>query len=104
MRWRVLLATGQEAVEVEFQVAAMRDRLMKSIPRFLRGLFRNVLKVALEEALKEDQISQERGWKLLLLLPRMLLHRMHRYAKIPWEELLNRFELFARPVVASGQM
>ena len=56
-----------------------RASVMKTVPHFLRGPFRNALKLALEEATwgnsRDDEVRQERGWKLLMLLPRMLLHR-----------------------------
>ena len=50
--------------------------VMKSVPRFLHGPFRNALKLAMEEVLVSgDPLRQERGWKVLMLLPRMLLPR-----------------------------
>ena len=56
-----------------------RACLMHRIPRFLRGPFRRALHVGLEEISEgcrvSDTMRQERGWKLFLLLPRMLLHR-----------------------------
>ena len=49
---------------------------MKTVPRFLHGPFRNVMKVVLEEVMaSEDPTRKERGWKAFLMLPRMLLHR-----------------------------
>ena len=68
---------------------------MKSVPRFLRGPFKNALKVAMEAALQEDELSQERGWKLFVMLPRMVLHRPPR-GNIAREKLISRFELFTR--------
>ena len=50
-----------------------RPSVMKSA-HFLKGPFCNALRLALEEAVSEDVI-RERGWKLWLLLPRMLLFR-----------------------------
>ena len=47
---------------------------MKTVPRFLRGPFRNALRVAMGEAVRPKAVRQERGWKLFLLLPRLLLH------------------------------
>ena len=55
-----------------------RGSVMKFVPRFLRGPFKNALKVAMEAALQEDEFSQERCWKLFVMLPRMLLHRQQR--------------------------
>ena len=42
---------------------------MKSVPD------RIAMRVALEEIDGADDIRRERGWKLFLLLPRLLLHR-----------------------------
>ena len=69
---------------------------MKNVPRFLKGPFRNVLRVALEEATSVQECRQERGWKLFILLPRMLLHRQPRGGLIPKEKLVQRFEAFGR--------
>ena len=43
--------------------------LNSSMPKFLVGMFRNALKIA------DDEVTEERGWKLFLMIPRMLLHR-----------------------------
>ena len=60
-------------------VFRQRASVMRSVPKFLEGPFRNALKLALEEATwgnsVQDEVRQERGWKLLELLPRMLLHQ-----------------------------
>ena len=71
-----------------------RACLMKSVPRFLRGPYRNAMRVALGEINVDDAVRQERGWKLFLLLPRMLLHRAPRGGTIPKAKLLGRFDLF----------
>ena len=51
-----------------------RASVMRSV--LLHGPFRNVLNLALEEATRgnhrQAEVRQERGWKLLELLPRML--------------------------------
>ena len=52
-----------------------RPSVMKSVPHFLKGPFRNALRLAMEDAVSEEVSRQERGWKLLFLLPRMLLFR-----------------------------
>ena len=61
------------------ETLAQRGCLMRSVPRFLWGSFRVAVKVALEEIMagvsRRSEIQQVRAWKLLLLLPRMLLHR-----------------------------
>ena len=70
---------------------------MKSVPRFLHGPFRNALKLAMEEALVSgDPLTHERGWKVLVLLPRMLLHRPPGGGHISRGKLIARFESFQR--------
>ena len=51
--------------------------VMKSVPRFMNGLHRIVVRVALE-AVNTTEVRVERGWKLFLFLPRMLLHGVDR--------------------------
>ena len=41
-------------------------------------------------------VRQERGWKLMMLLPRLLLHRPPGGGKIPKRKLVERFEKFSR--------
>ena len=77
-----------------------RPAVMKSVPKFLTGPFRNSLRVALDEATVgssvEDLARQERGWKLFLLLPRMLLHRPPGGGLLSKEKLSDRFKMFSR--------
>ena len=73
-----------------------RASVFKSVPKFLHGPFRNALKFALEECLSLEVLRQERGWKLLTLIPRMLLHRPPGGGLIPKSKLLGRFEAFSR--------
>ena len=57
-----------------------RAAVMKNVPKFLQGLFKKALKVALRHIVDcVGEVDQERGWKLLLMLPRMLLHRPPRW-------------------------
>ena len=74
-------------MEEEFDERAC---VMKSVPRFLRGPYRIV---ALEEIESADDTRRELGWKLFLLLPRLLLHRSPRGGTIPRSKLLKRFDL-----------
>ena len=74
-----------------------RVAVMKSVPRFLRCPFRNAMKLVLEEVLASDQeVQQERGWKVLMMLPRMLLHRPPGGGHISRNKLTSRFEAFSR--------
>ena len=76
--------------------AGVGQQVMKNIPRFLKRPFRNVLQAALEEVTAAERCRQERGWKLFLLLPRLLLHRFPRGGLISREKLVGRFQLFAQ--------
>ena len=71
-----------------------RACLMKTVPRFLKGPYRIALRTALEETNVEDLGRQELGWKLFLLLPRLLLHQGPRGGTIAKQKLLGRFEKF----------
>ena len=72
-----------------------RPSVMKSPPAFLRGAFRSALKLAIQEAVQGgdigDLVIQERGWKLLMMLPRMLLFKPPRGGSIGKEKLAERF-------------
>ena len=74
---------------------SMRAVLMKSPPAFVKGAYWAGLRVALREILQgrehSDDARSARGWKLLLLLPRMLLFRPPRGGLIPKQRLLDRF-------------
>ena len=72
---------GLDAVELSLMFDR-RAPVMKNIPHFLRGAFRNCLRLAME-ACQRDPVRCERGWKLFMLLPRMLLHRPPRGGNIP---------------------
>ena len=83
-------------------VEEMQERpcIMKSVPRFLRGNCPIVMRTALEEICagerSREEARAERGWKLFILLPRMLLHRQPRGGPIPRAMLISRFESFVR--------
>ena len=79
---------------------SQRTCVMHTVPRFLRGPFRRTLHVGLEEISEGHRANharrQERGWKLFLLLPRMLLHRPPRGGLISRTKLVVRFEMFLK--------
>ena len=66
--------------------------------RHLVGPFRHVMRVALEEVSEAagNAVQLERGWKLFMLFPRMLLHRPPRDGLISKSKLSERFDEFAR--------
>ena len=72
--------------------------VMKSPPKFLRGAYRAAMRIALKEIIAgetlSDEVRQTRGWKLFLLLPRMLLFRPPRGGLISRQRLFDRFTLF----------
>ena len=74
-----------------------RASVLKTVPHFLRGLYRIAMRVLqeIEEGNRGmEPVREERGWKLFLLLPRMMLHRPPRGGLIPRSKLIHRFELF----------
>ena len=71
-----------------------RAAVMKTVPHFLRGPFRNALRVAMDEALEENQLRSERGWKLNMLLPKLLLFRPPRGGNVHKSKLAGRFQEF----------
>ena len=79
---------------------AKRARVFKSPPAFLKGAFRSCLRLALEEVecgrSEFIDVRSVRGWKLFLLVPRLLLYRGARGGKIPKKQLQERFTLFAQ--------
>ena len=81
------------------RVFARREAVMKGVPRILWGSFHIALKLALEElaagSVANDRLRQERGWKLFLVLPRMLLHRPPRGGLLGKDKLLDRFQKFS---------
>ena len=76
-----------------------RACMMKTVPVFLKGPFRCALQTALAEIFccidVSDPIRRKKGWKLLMLLPRMLLHKPPRGGFISKAKLAARFEVFS---------
>ena len=69
------------------EVFEVRALVMRSIPKFLRGVFRGALKVSPQEILRgqqrNDRVAESRGWKLFLLPLRILLFRPPRGGLLP---------------------
>ena len=65
-----------------------------------RGAFCAALRLAMNEVRagrrEFNVLKQERGWKLFLLIPRLLLHRPARGGLTPRRKLRERFEKFAQ--------
>ena len=94
MRAELPLSDGEDMS----RVFAQRAAVMKAVPKFLWGSFRIALKLALEEVAAGSTTNdrrQERGWKLFLVLLRMLLHRPPRGALLRKEKLMAQFEKFS---------
>ena len=76
-----------------------RPCLMKSVPGFMKGAYRSAMRVALAEIdqgrAERDATRSSQGWKLFLLLPRLLLHKPPRGVSVPKKKLQYRFEVFA---------
>ena len=95
------------------QIFETRAHVMKSVPFVMRGAFRRALRLAMDEVLEgwesHSVLRQERGWKLFLLIPRMLLSRPPRGGLIPRNKLESRLAAFAADhwielINASGEM
>ncbi|CAK0891748.1 unnamed protein product, partial [Prorocentrum cordatum] len=89
---------AREALDATDAASVLRARVptLQRAPAFARGPFRNALRKALE-LIREgeaDETGAARGWKLFLLLPRLLLWREAGQQRIPKEQLLERFTRF----------
>ena len=75
-----------------------RANVMRSVPHVLRGAFRMALRVACQEILDGMEANSEartvRGWKLLMVLPRMLLFRPPRGGVVSRNKLESRVRQF----------
>ena len=79
-------------LEAEFQ---RRAAIMKTVPHLLRGPYRSAMRLAMREAFHDSEQRRQRGWKLLLLLPRLLLFRPCRGGNVHKEKLSKRFQNFS---------
>ena len=82
-----------ENVSVLFET---RANVLKTVPHFLKGPYRTATRIALTEASCGDEFRRVRGWKLFLVLPRVLLSRKPRGGLISREKLTSRFCLFSQ--------
>ena len=71
-----------------------RPCIMKSVPKFFRGPCRKAMRVAMDEANCGVPARQERGWKLFVLLPRLLLFRHARGGNMGKEKFAKRCDMF----------
>ena len=96
-RSQVIRSVLESLDEVDLRTL-FSQRASLNIPIFLVGPYRNAMRVALAEVggSAGNQVLLERGWKLFLLLPRMLLHRPSRGKLIAKTKLAERFEKFNR--------
>ena len=96
-RWWSQLGSIDLASEVRLPVATLQN-----VPRVLRGRMRHAWGIglrrlcAVQEAQRPSEDAQVRAWTLILLLPRMLLHRPRSERHVPWEDLCRRFERFEK--------
>ena len=68
---------------------------MKSVPHFLKGPYRNAMRLSMEEATHVNVVRSEREWRLFMLLPRLSLHRPSRRGHIHKSKLAERLNDFA---------
>ena len=87
-------------LESVFEIRAL---VMKTVPKFMRGVFRGGIKTSLQAILcgreRKDVQLETRGWKLLTLMPRLLLARPPRGGLVPQGRLKERVARFSDQVV-----
>ena len=75
-----------------------RFTTLQSCPQCVRGRFRQACRKALQarhDAVNaDDELMEERSWKMFCLLPFLLLHRPENKSTITKEVLYRRFDLF----------
>ena len=71
-----------------------RPCIMKSVPKFFKGPYRKAMRAAMDEANCGVPARQERGWKLFVLLPRLLLFKNARGGTLGKEKFAKRFDMF----------
>ena len=77
-----------------------RATVMRVPPKILRGAYCAAWRLAMNEVRagrrESNVLKQVRGWKLFLLIPRLLLHRPRVSGLIPRWKLRERFEKFSQ--------
>ena len=80
------------------EIFERRAHVMRVVPHVMRAAFCSAIRAACDEIFSGlslgDITRQERGWKLFLLLPRMLLCRPRRGWFVPRKDLEQRLALF----------
>ena len=71
-----------------------RPCIMKSVPKFFKGPYRKAMRVAMDGANCGVPARQEGGWKLFVLLPRLLLFRHARGGNLGKEKFAKRYDMF----------
>ena len=76
------------------EVFSVRALVMRTVPKLLRGAYRGAVKMSLEQICKGRATNnlevETRGWKLFLLIPRLLLWRPPRGGLVPRARLEER--------------
>ena len=69
------------------EIWKITGNLMKSVPKFLLGVYRLAVRQSLEAVLvgeaRRDVLMQTRAWKLFFSVPRMFLFRPSRGSQVP---------------------
>ena len=69
------------------EIFQRRACVMRSVPFIMKAAYRGAMRVALQEVMRGRELNcgsrVSRGWKLFLLLPRLLLFRSPRGGRVP---------------------
>ena len=94
---------GQQEALASLYGVDLKDRfkiracVMRTVLHIMKGAFRLGLRAALEEVLagfsQRSDVRMARGWKLFMLLPRMMLHKPPRGGGVPRKKLEERVQL-----------
>ena len=85
-------------VDVE-AVFRRRAVLMKTVPVFMQDVYRSAMRVAISKIdagrSNGDRTRSAAGWRLFMLLPRLLIFRPPRGGLVPKSQLSERFQAFS---------